>query len=120
MYGCFERIKADHDAPEAVSLRTLLAGIFDRFRRSPGYTFEDLGKITAPTLTLTGDRHVVCSVGEGVPAYRMLRQGELAVLLDHGRFVSSPAVRVSVEFLGGHLAPQPAPGLRVDRRLVGG
>ena len=66
MHGFFDRIKADHDAPEAISLQTLLTGIFDRLTQSPGYTFEDLSKITAPTLILTGARDVVCSVEEGV------------------------------------------------------
>jgi pimeloyl-ACP methyl ester carboxylesterase len=79
MDGFFELMKADHDAPGAVSLQTLLAGIFDRLTQSPGYTFEDLSKVSAPTLILSGDRDVVCSVEEGVEAYRMLEQGELAL-----------------------------------------
>jgi pimeloyl-ACP methyl ester carboxylesterase len=102
MGGFFERMKADHDAPGAVSLQTLLAGIFDRLTRSPGYTFEDFRKISAPTLILTGDRDVVCSVEEGITAYRMLQQGELAVLPNHGHFISPSAVQVSIEFLERH------------------
>ncbi len=110
MHGFFERMKADHDAPGAVSLQTLLAGIFDRLTQSPGYTFEDLGKIRAPTLILTGDRDVVCSVEEGVEAYQMLQEGELAVLPNHGHYISPSAVQVSIEFLERHqLAPQPVP-----------
>jgi pimeloyl-ACP methyl ester carboxylesterase len=106
----FERIKADHDAPGAVSLPTLLAGIFDRLTRSPGYTFEDLSKISAPTLILTGDRDVVCSAEEGVAAYRMLQEGELAILPNHGHYISSAAVQAAIEFLERHqLAYQPAP-----------
>jgi hypothetical protein len=38
MHGFFERIRADHDAPEAVSLPTLLAVVFDRLTQFPGYT----------------------------------------------------------------------------------
>jgi pimeloyl-ACP methyl ester carboxylesterase len=110
MGGFFERMKADHDAPGAVSLQTLLSGYFDRCTQSPGYTFEDFSKISAPTLILTGDRDVLCSVEEGVRAYRMLRQGELAVLPNHGHFISPSAVQVSIEFLERHqLAPQPGP-----------
>ena len=106
----YERIKADHDAPGAVSLQTLLVGIFDRVTQTPGYTFEDLSKINVPTLILTGDRDVVCSVEEGVEAYRMLHQGELAVLPNHGHHISPSAVQVSIEFLERHqLAPQPVP-----------
>ncbi len=110
MGGFFERIKADHDAPGAVSLQTLITGVFDRFTQSPGYTFEDLSNISASTLILTGDRDFLCSVEEGVTAYRILRQGELAVLPNHGHFVSPFAVQVSIEFLERHkLAHQPVP-----------
>jgi pimeloyl-ACP methyl ester carboxylesterase len=98
----YERIKADHDAPGAVSVQTLLAGIFDRLTHSPGYTFEDLSKITAPTLILSGDRDVVCSVEEGVEAYRMLQQGELAVLANTGHLITPSAVAVSIDFLERH------------------
>jgi pimeloyl-ACP methyl ester carboxylesterase len=70
--------------------------------RSPGYTFEDFRKISSPTLILTGDRDVVCSVEEGITAYRMLQQGELAVLPNHGHFISPSAVQVSIEFLERH------------------
>jgi pimeloyl-ACP methyl ester carboxylesterase len=110
MGGFFERIKAEHDAPGAVSLQPLIAGVFDRFTHSPGYTFEDLSKISAPTLILSGDRDVVCSVEEGVEAYRMLQEGELAILPNHGHYISSAAVQVAMEFLERHqLAHQPGP-----------
>ena len=118
MHGFFDRMKADHDAPGAVSLQALTAGIFDRLTQSSGYTFEDLSKITVPTLILTGDRDLVCSVEEGVEAYRMLQQGELAVLANHGHFISSSPVQVSIEFLERHqLARQPA-RLLVDHYSV--
>lgn len=78
--------------------------------RSPGYTFEGLSKISAPTLILTGDRDVVCSAEEGVAAYRMLQEGELAILPNHGHYISSAAVQAAIEFLERHqLAYQPAP-----------
>jgi phosphotransferase system IIA component len=35
-----------------------------------------------------GDRDVVCSVEEAVVANRMLQQGELAILPNHGHFIS--------------------------------
>jgi pimeloyl-ACP methyl ester carboxylesterase len=75
-----------------------------------GLIVEDLAKITAPTLILTGDRDEFCSVEEEVAVYRMLEQGELAILPNHGHFVSPSAVQVSIEFLERHqLAPQPGP-----------
>ena len=57
---------------------------FPRISKSPGYTYEDLRKISGPTLILAGDRDNFCSVEEGVTAYRMLQHGELAILPDTG------------------------------------
>jgi pimeloyl-ACP methyl ester carboxylesterase len=104
MRAMLELMKADHEGAQGEGyLKTYLAQAFDRSIQSPGYTFEDLGKITAPTLILTGDRDDFCSVEEGVEAYRMLEQGELAVLPNHGHFISASAVRVTIEFLEQHL-----------------
>lgn len=104
MRAMLELMKADHEGAQGEGyLKTYLAQAFDRSTQSPGYTFEDLGKITAPTLILTGDRDDFCSVEEGVEAYRMLEQGELAVLPNHGHFISASAVRVTIEFLEQHL-----------------
>jgi len=104
MRAMLELMKADHEGAQGEGyLKTYLAQAFDRTTQSPGYTFEDLGKITAPTLILTGDRDDFCSVEEGVEAYRMLEQGELAVLPNHGHFISASAVRATIEFLEQHL-----------------
>jgi pimeloyl-ACP methyl ester carboxylesterase len=110
MRAMFELVKADHDAAQGPGYwKTHFAEAFDRFTQSPGYTVEDLGKITAPTLILTGDRDEFCSVEEGVACYRMLQQGELGVLPNHGHFISPSVVQVTIEFLERHqLAHQPA------------
>jgi pimeloyl-ACP methyl ester carboxylesterase len=106
-----DMVQADHDAAQGPGYwKTHFTEIFDRLTQSPGYTIEDLRKITAPTLILTGDRDEFCSVEEGVEAYRMLQQGELAVLPNHGHFISPSVVQVSIEFLERHqLARQPSP-----------
>ena len=72
---------------------------FERTTRSPGYTFEDLGRIEARTLILTGDRDHFCSVEEGAVAYRALARGELAVLPDTGHLITGEGVRATLEFL---------------------
>jgi pimeloyl-ACP methyl ester carboxylesterase len=93
--------------------RTHFAEAFDRFTNPPGYTMEDLRKITAPTLILTGDRGEFCTAEEGVAAYRMLQQGELAVLPNHAHFISPSVVEVIIEFLERHqLARRSAPASR--------
>jgi 3-oxoadipate enol-lactonase len=96
-------IKEDHDGAQGPGYwKTHFAEIFDRLTQSPGYVIEDLGKITASTLILTGDRDEFCSVEEGVAAYRMVQQGELAVLPNHGHFISQSVVQVIIEFLERH------------------
>jgi pimeloyl-ACP methyl ester carboxylesterase len=103
MRAMFELVKADHDGAQGPGYwRTHFAEAFDRFTQPPGYTVEDLGKITAPTLILTGDRDEFCSVEEGVGCYRALEQGELAVMPSHAHFISPSAVRASIEFLERH------------------
>lgn len=64
----------------------------------PGYTFEDLRTMTAPTLVLTGDRDQFGSLTGGATAYRALSRGELAVLPNHGHGITPAAMQVIVEF----------------------
>ena len=73
MRAMFELVKADHDGAQGPGYwRTHFAEAFDRLTQPPGYTVEDLGKITAPTLILTGDRDEFSPVEEGVGCYRAL------------------------------------------------
>ena len=81
---------------------TILTQTYERITTSPGYTFEDLRSITAPTLILAGDRDGFCSVEEGAEAYRMLGEGELAILPGEGHVISPAAVEVAIDFLGRH------------------
>jgi pimeloyl-ACP methyl ester carboxylesterase len=80
----------------------ILTQTYARITTSPGYTFEDLRSIGSPTLILAGDRDVFCSVEEGAEAYRMLRDGELAILPGEGHVISPAAVEVCLGFLGRH------------------
>jgi pimeloyl-ACP methyl ester carboxylesterase len=103
MRATFELLKADHDDAQGPGYwRTYLRSVFPRLSRSPGYTFDDLRSVTAPTLVLTGDRDHFCSVEEGVTAYRMLQHGELAVLANHGHVITPAAVNATIEFLERH------------------
>lgn len=100
MRATFELMKADHDGAQGPGYwQTLLTETFDRCTRSPGYTLDDLRRITVPTLVLIGDREPFCSVEEGALAYRMLSHGELAVLPNHGHLITPAAIQVTLEFL---------------------
>lgn len=100
MHATFELLKADHDSAQGEGYwRTYLTNAFPRTTGSPGYTFDDLRSVTAPTLILTGDRDPFCSVDEAATAYRMLPTGELAVLPNHDHVITPAAVRTTIEFL---------------------
>jgi pimeloyl-ACP methyl ester carboxylesterase len=95
----FDRMKADHDGAQGPGAwKTLACAIFGAFTTSL-YAFDDLRKITAPTLILTGDRDFCCSVEDAVTAFRMLPKGELAILPSHGHYIPDSAIQVTVEFL---------------------
>lgn len=100
-----ERMKVDHDAAQGTGhWKTVLKQTFERVSQPSGYTFEDLRAITAPTLVLVGDRDRHGMVEEGVAAYRVLKDGELAVLPNSpvanaaGWLDSGPAVEATIEF----------------------
>jgi pimeloyl-ACP methyl ester carboxylesterase len=96
----FELMKADEDSGQGKDhWKEYLRLAFHRLTRPPGYAMSDLHAITAPTLILVGDRDEVCSVEEGVRAYRTLTQGELAVVPNTGHTITPPLVQVMVEFL---------------------
>lgn len=105
MRAVFELMKSDQDSGQGPGYwKTYLARSFDRITKSPGYTFEDLRRITVPTLILTGDRDQFCSVEEGATAYRMLQDGELAVLPDTGHLITPEVIETTVAFFERRLA----------------
>jgi pimeloyl-ACP methyl ester carboxylesterase len=105
MRAVFELMKCDQDSGQGPGYwKTYLARSFKRITKSPGYTFGDLSRITVPTLILTGDRDQFCSVEEGVTAYRVLHDGELAVLPDTGHLITPSVVATTIEFFERRLA----------------
>ena len=120
--GSPDAVEADPAAAErffdsSEQMRPLLAGMraehgdgwariltqtYERITTSPGYAFDDLRSITSPALIMAGDRDGFCSVEEGAQAYRMLGEGELAILPGEGHVISPAAVEVTIDFLGRH------------------
>ena len=100
MQAVFELFKADEDSGQGKDhWKEYLRLAFHRLTRPPGYTTQDLGAITVPTLILVGDRDEFCSVEEGVRAYRTLTQGEFAVVPNTSHIITPPLVQLMVEFL---------------------
>jgi pimeloyl-ACP methyl ester carboxylesterase len=100
MQGAFELMKADEDGGQGDGhWREYLRLVFHRTTQPPGYTVQDLGAITAPTLIVVGDRDEFCSVEDGVRAYRALNEGEFAVVPNTGHFITPALVELVVDFL---------------------
>jgi len=95
-----ELMRSDHDRAQGPGhWKTVIAQTYERISRPHGYSFRDLGRITAPTLILVGDRDPFCTVDEGATAYRALSDGELAVLPGTGHVIDAAAVRTTIQFL---------------------
>ncbi len=96
----FEKVKADHDDAQGKGYwRTFVDLTFQRWTRSPGYTFDDLRGVKAPTLVLTGDRDHFCSVEDAVTTFRKLPNAELAVIPNHDHHIGTAKVNAVIEFL---------------------
>src|SRR5262249_18351482 len=104
MRATLEIIKMDQDAGGGPGYwRTYLSLAFERTTRSPGYTFEDLARISAPTLILTGDGDHFCSPDEAGMAFRQLRRGELGVLPAVGHYITPQAIQLTADFIRRHV-----------------
>jgi pimeloyl-ACP methyl ester carboxylesterase len=89
MSAMFGLLEADEDGGQGEGYwAEYLRLSFHRTTWSPGYTFEDLAKVSAPTLILVGDRDDYCTLEDGVVAYRQLPGGEIAVVPGTGHFIT--------------------------------
>jgi pimeloyl-ACP methyl ester carboxylesterase len=68
---------------------------------SPGYTLQDLGRISVPTLIFAGDRDVGVGVEQAVEMYRGIPNAELAIIpnADHGKAAEQLANASVLDFL---------------------
>jgi pimeloyl-ACP methyl ester carboxylesterase len=58
--------------------------------------------VTTPTLVLTGDRDMFCSVEDAVTTYRKLPDAELAVVANHDHAISPAKIDATIDFLRRH------------------
>jgi pimeloyl-ACP methyl ester carboxylesterase len=104
MRPLLELIKQAHDPAQGPDYwKTVVAQTFDRITTSPGYTVEDLRRITAPTLILVGDRDFACSPEQAVAVYRMLQAGELAILPNVGHDAPPEKMQATIDFFQRHV-----------------
>jgi pimeloyl-ACP methyl ester carboxylesterase len=104
MNAMFGLLKADEDGGQGEGhWAEYLRLSFHRATTPPGYTFEDLAKVSAPSLILVGDRDDFCTLEDGVAAYRKLPAGEIAVLPGTGHVVTPAKIERTIEFFDRHL-----------------
>lgn len=103
MAANFAAMKADYDDAQGDGYwRDYLDQFFDRHVAPFGRTVEDLADLTIPTLVLTGDRDMFCTVEAACVAFRTLAAGELGIVANIGHEVSSSVIDVMIEFLLRH------------------
>jgi pimeloyl-ACP methyl ester carboxylesterase len=96
----FETMKADQDGAQGEGhWKEYLRLAFERTTHSPGYTFDDLSRVTVPTMILVGDRDHFCSVEEAVVAYRRLPDAELAILPGTDHVITPEGIEAMTGFL---------------------
>ncbi|HTQ06156.1 MAG TPA: alpha/beta hydrolase [Polyangiaceae bacterium] len=102
MKRTFELLKVDQDEGQGRDhWKTYLELAFERTTTPPGYTFEDMRRVTAPSLVVTGDRDDFCSLEEGVIAFRSLKLGQLAVVPNTGHLITRQKMERVLDFLDG-------------------
>jgi pimeloyl-ACP methyl ester carboxylesterase len=104
MGDLMRRLQEDHAAQAPNGWKTTLENTFDRFTSPLVVTFDDLKQISSPTLVLTGDRDMACTVEDAVTTFRMLSAGELAIIPGFGHMLSDAAIAISIDFLQRHAA----------------
>ena len=105
MAAVFNTMRADYDDAQGDGhWRAYLGQVFDRSAAPLGYSVEDFAALAVPSLFLSGDRDMFCSVEAACAAYRSVATGELAIVPDSGHEISPAAVDLMSGFLLRHSA----------------
>jgi pimeloyl-ACP methyl ester carboxylesterase len=100
MASTFATMKADYDQAQGEGhWRTYLGLFFDRTVAPLGYTVEDFANLSAPTLMLTGDRDMFCTVEAACIAYRTLEAGELGIVPNTGHEITPAIIDAMIGYL---------------------
>jgi pimeloyl-ACP methyl ester carboxylesterase len=103
MAATFATMKADYDDAQGDGhWRAYLGLFFDRAVAPVSYAVDDFAAITVPTLILTGDRDMFCTVEDACAAYRTLQAGALGIVPDTGHEITTPIIDAMTAFLLRH------------------
>jgi pimeloyl-ACP methyl ester carboxylesterase len=93
-------MKADYDDGQGLGhWRTYIGQFFDRSAAPAAYGVGDLAAITAPTLIVTGDRDMFCSVELACTVYRTIAGSELSIVPNTGHEITPAVIDAMVDFL---------------------
>jgi pimeloyl-ACP methyl ester carboxylesterase len=109
MGGFYETLRTSHEhARSDGDFRAYLVQISELWYSVPDYTDAQLSTIDVPSLVIVGDRDGV-SVDESLRLYRLLPQGELAVVPngDHGAGGKKVFWDLVADFLARHVPREP-------------
>lgn len=105
MAANFATMQADYDDAQGDGYWcTYLGQFFDCHVAPFGHITDDLASLAIPTLILTGDRDMFCSVEAACVAYRTLEAGELGIVANTGHDITGAVIDVMVGFLRAHTA----------------
>jgi pimeloyl-ACP methyl ester carboxylesterase len=100
MATTFATMRADYDDAQGEGhWRTYLGQFFDRAAAPLGYEMADLAQLAVPTLFLTGDRDMFCSIEAAAVAYRTVANAELSVAAGTGHEISAAVVTAMIDYL---------------------
>jgi pimeloyl-ACP methyl ester carboxylesterase len=100
MSDTFARMQADYDEAQGTGhWRTYLGQFFDRAAAPVPYSVEDLAALEVPTLILTGDRDIFCSVEAACTTYRTIPECELGIVPGTGHEVNAGIIDLTIDFL---------------------
>src|SRR5262245_10845980 len=103
MSDTFARMLADFDEAQGEGhWREYLGQVFDRSAAPVPYSVADLAQLEVPTLILTGDRDMFCSVEAACEVYRTVEGSELAILPDTGHEVTGRVMDLTLDFVARH------------------
>jgi pimeloyl-ACP methyl ester carboxylesterase len=100
MSDTFATMQADYDdAQGSGHWRAYLGQFFGRTAAPFGHTVADLARLEVPTLVLTGDRDIFCSVEAACDVYRTAPRAELGIVPNTGHEVSDRVIDLTVDFV---------------------
>ncbi|HEY3484747.1 MAG TPA: alpha/beta hydrolase [Ilumatobacteraceae bacterium] len=100
MSDTFARMQVDYDDAQGEGhWRTYLGQFFDRHIAPFGHSVDDLAALAVPTLVLTGDRDIFCSVEAACAVYRAVPDAELGIVPATGHEVSEAVIDLTIDFV---------------------